>query len=235
MSSVVTFNDISNKDIGLTIVNFSIQPPSKTKVKETVPFMNGEYDFSTIGSCGDIVYGTRNIKVKFNLVGRTKAELYTQYTEALRWLEDTSKGNLNFDFMPEFYFQGEVENVPSFEEAIVKFATLEVEFICDPFKISTSYMGDDIWDTFNFLTDYTQYTNEFIISGSTTVTMYNNGRNITPNINVDSAMTVTFNGQTYNLNIGDNTLWGLKLKNGKNDLIFSGNGKAKILFRWEAL
>ena len=29
---------------------------AKKKIKETVPFMNGYYDFSTIGSNGEIMY-----------------------------------------------------------------------------------------------------------------------------------------------------------------------------------
>ena len=35
-------------DFGLTIKSKSIGMPSKNKVKETIPFMNGQYDFSEL-------------------------------------------------------------------------------------------------------------------------------------------------------------------------------------------
>ena len=224
----------SYKDFHIWLQEKKIQPPAKTKIKETVPFMNGTYDFSTVGSNGDPIYGERKIQVKIGLPTKSKEELYVIYQLILEWLEDTGRQELSFDNIPGFYFIAEIEEAPDFEEA-VKMGNLTIDFISQPFKISTSNMGDDIWDTFCFLTDYTQYTNQFTISGKTTVTMYNNGRLITPTINCSSSMTLTYGGKTYNLTAGDNKPWGLKLQNGRNDLIFNGNGTAKILFKWEVL
>lgn len=227
----------SYKDFNVWLQEKKIQSPAKVKIKETIPFMNGTYDFSSVGSNGEPVYGERQIQVKLGLRTRNKKELYTIYQLILQWLEDTGRQELLFDNIPGFYFTAEVESAPSFEEAIA-LGNLTITFTAQPFKISTSYMGDDIWDTFNFLTDYTQYTNTFeIINPFTTVIMYNNGRSVTPVINCSSPMTLRVNGEDkeYNLNAGDNKVWGLKLKNGKNELIFSGNGTVKILFRWEVL
>ncbi|WP_052263170.1 distal tail protein Dit [Clostridium tyrobutyricum] len=227
----------SYKDFNVWLQEKKIQPPAKVKIKETIPFMNGTYDFSSVGSNGEPVYGERQIQVKLGLRTRNKKELYTVYQLILQWLEDTGRQELLFDNIPGFYFTAEVESAPSFEEALM-LGNLIITFTAQPFKISTSYMGDDIWDTFNFLTDYTQYTNTFEITNPfTTVIMYNNGRSVTPVINCSSPMTLRVNGEDkeYNLNAGDNKVWGLKLKNGKNELIFAGNGTAKILFRWEVL
>lgn len=226
----------SFKDFNVWLQEKKIQPPAKVKIKETVPFMNGTYDFSTVGSGGDQVYGERKIQVKIGLRTKSKKELYVIYQLILEWLEDTGRQELIFDNIPGFYFIAEIEEAPEFEEAI-KMGNLTINFIAQPFKVSTSFMGDDIWDTFNFLTDYTQYTNEFTINGVTLVTMYNNGRLITPVINCSTAMTLSFNGKNYALLSGDNKPWGLKLQNGKNDLTFYTpiTGTVKILFRWEAL
>jgi len=203
----MTFNGKhSYKDFNVWLQEKKIQPPAKVKIKKTIPFMNGTYDFSTVGSDGDQVYGERKIQVKIGLPTKSKEELYIVYQLLLEWLEDTGRQELMFDNIPGFYFIAEVEEAPEFEETI-RMGNLTINFIAQPFKVSTSYMGDDIWDTFCFLTDYTQYTNEFTINGSTTVTMYNNGRPITPTINCSSAMTLTCNG----------------------------NGIAKIIFRWEVL
>ncbi|MBV4447741.1 phage tail family protein [Clostridium tyrobutyricum] len=231
----ITFNGKhSLKDIGLYAEDKTINAPGKKKITDSVPFMHGFYDFSTVGSNGEQVYDTRTITVTLRIIAYSMEELHTVYSQALEWLMDAGKQKLQFDFMPDFYFMAEVQDAPDWDK-FLKYGLLTVDFVCDPFKYSTSYMGDDIWDTFNFLTDYTQYTNEFEIDGETKVVMYNNGKMITPIINCSTAMSLNYGGKTYNLNAGDNKLWGLKLKNGKNELIFSGNGTVKILFRWESL
>lgn len=231
----ITFNGKNSlTDFGLWVEEKSIEPPSKVKILESVPYMHSKYDFSTVGSGGEEVFDTRAITVKFALICYTREEVYTVYSQMLEWLMDCGQSQLMFDFMPDFYFWACVDEAPKLEE-FVDSGDLEINFVCEPFKISTSYMGDDIWDTFNFLTDYTQYTNQFTIDGETTIIMYNNGRLVKPVINCSSAMTLTYKGKTYNLNVGDNKLWDLKLQSGKNELVFNGNGIVKILFRWERL
>jgi predicted phage tail component-like protein len=231
----ITFNsNHSLKDMGLYAESKTINAPSKKKITDSVPFMHGIYDFSTVGSNGEQMYDTRTVTVTLRIIAYNVEELHIIYSQALEWLMDSGKQKLQFDSMPEFYFMAEVQDAPDWEK-FLRFGLLTVDFVCDPFKYSTSYMGDDIWDTFCFLTDYTQYTNEFTIDGETTVVMYNNGRMITPVINCSSSMTLIYGGKTYNLVAGDNKPWRLKLQNGKNELIFVGNGTVKILFRWESL
>lgn len=222
--------------MGLYAENKIINAPPKKKITDSVPFMHGVYDFSTVGSNGEQVYDTRTITVTLRIIAYSVEESYIRYRQALDWLMDSGKQQLKFDFMPEFYFMAEVQDAPSWDK-FLRYGLLTVDFVCDPFKYSTSYMGDDIWDTFCFLTDYTQCTNEFTINGATLVTMYNNGRLITPVINCSTAMALSFNGKNYALLSGDNKPWGLKLQNGKNDLTFYTpiTGTVKILFRWEAL
>ncbi|WP_278382327.1 distal tail protein Dit [Clostridium tyrobutyricum] len=234
----LTFNGKhSFSEFGLYVEKKTINPPSKKKIVDDVPFMHGNYDFSTVGSRGEQVFDTRTITVKFALICYTMEELYTKYSQILEWLADCSQSQLIFDYDPGYYFLAEVQDAPKFDD-LTDNGELEVNFVCYPFRYSTSYMGDDIWDTFNFLTDYTQYTNTFEITNPfTTVVMYNNGRAVTPVINCSSPMTLRVNGEDkeYKLNAGDNKVWGLKLKNGKNELIFAGSGTVKILFRWESL
>ena len=46
----ITYNNKhSFNDLGLTVLNTRvIETPSKIKITETVPFMNGSYDFSNL-------------------------------------------------------------------------------------------------------------------------------------------------------------------------------------------
>lgn len=234
------FNDKhSYNDFGLILDSKEILDPAKVKIKVSVPYMNGSYDFSTIGSGGDPVFGERQIQVILGFPTGSKEELHSMYTLVLEWLKDTGRQKLIFDDIFNWYFIAEVEAVSKFEE-MYRMGKLTVSFAAQPFKYNVDMFGDDIWDTFNFLTDYTQYDNTFDIDAfekDVLLDIYNNGRSICPIINSSvDGMKLIFNGVQYDMVQGDNKFWNLKLGNGKNTLKFSGaNGTIKIIFRSEIL
>jgi len=191
--------------------------------------MNGFYDFSTIGSNGEIVYNQREIIIKFGIDTANRKALYVQYSKILEWLVDVGQTQLILDEINDYYFIGEVENIPTFQE-IIMFGELEVKFTCEPFKTSIGYVGNDVWDTFNFEEDVVQDMSFNVVS-TKTLSIYNAGRLITPIINSSAAMTAVIGGKTYNLGIGDNKIYGLKLQNGYNSIIINGTGLVKFLFR----
>ena len=229
----VTFNDIHNNDINVVMHSKSIQSPAKKKVKDTVPFMNGSYDFSTIGSNGEIVYSEREITIVFGLPAETKEQLQVLYSKTLEWLVDVGRQKLIFDVMTDYYFLAEVESTTSFEETMA-FGKLEVKFVADCFKRSINYVGSDIWDTFNFEEDYLEDSGYDII-GSKTITIHNPGRSVRPVITCSTPMTLIQNGKTFNLSVGDNKLYGFYLTNSANILAINGTGRIDFTFRKESI
>ncbi|APM39389.1 distal tail protein Dit [Clostridium kluyveri] len=221
-------------DFGLVLNYFKPQPPTPNVIKIQVPFMSGSYDFSTVGSQGEITYADRKIETQFQFVGLKKTEMFIRYSQILEWLMGPGKQKLIQSNDPTWYYMAKVDDVPSWDN-LERLGTLKIDFIADPFKYNIDNFGDDIWDDFCFLTDYTAYTNEFSISGTTTVKIYNNGRNVSPVINCSSTMTLTFGGKTYNLTTGDNILYSVRFVNGENDLIITGNGTIQVKFRAESL
>ena len=228
-----TFNNKHNNDIGLVMHSKSIESPSKKKIKETVPFMNGSYDFSTIGSNGEITYSERKITVIFGLPAETKEKLQILYSRALEWLVDVGKSKLVFDVMEDYYFMAEVEETSSFEETR-EFGLLTVTFVAEPFKYSVDYVGSNIWDTFNFEEDYLQ-DSVYDIVGTKAITLYNPGRTSRPIINCTAPMTLIQNGKSYNLITGDNKLYGFYLNTLGNSLTINGTGRISFIFRKESL
>lgn len=229
----VTFNGKHNNDIGVVMHSKDIQSPPKKKTKETVPFMNGSYDFSTIGSNGEIVYSEREITITFGLPAETKEQLEILYSKTLEWLVDAGKQKLIFDVMKDYYFLAEVEETTSLKQTM-EFGELEVSFVADPFKYSVDYIGANIWDTFNFEEDYLQDSG-FDIVGSQTITLNNPGRTVRPIINCSSPMTMIQNGRSFNLVTGDNQVYGFYLRNLANVLTINGNGRINFTFRKESL
>jgi len=224
-----SFNNRHNHDEGVVMHSKSIESPSKKMIKESIPFMNGSYNFSTVGSNGEIVYGERSITIIIGLPANSKEQLQNIYSRTLAWLMDVGQSQLIFDDIPDYYYMAEVESSSSFSQ-VMEFGMLSVTFVAEPFKTSIEKEGQDIWDIFNFEEDYAQDVT-YTVSNTLTVTVYNKGRIVTPIINVSAAMTVVAGGKTYNLAIGDNKFYGLRFKNDANILVFNGNGIAKIIFR----
>lgn len=228
-----TFNGKHNNEMNVVMHSKSILPPAKKKVKDSVPFMNGSYDFSTIGSNGEIVYNEREITIVLGLPADSKEQLQILYSKTLEWIVDAGKQQLIFDVSRDYYYMAEVEESSSFDE-VMEFGTLEIKFTAEPFKSSIDYIGINTWDTFNFEEDYLQDSGYDVI-GSSTITLYNPGRTVRPIINCDSPMTMTTDTKTYNLSVGNNQLYGFYLKNLGNDLTITGTGRINFIFRKESL
>jgi len=235
MISINFNNKNSYTDLGITIDSFGIQPPAKKKIKESVPFMNGSYDFSTVGSNGEITYSERVIRLKFNLIESNRASLWNKYSEVLEWLLGVGQSQLIFSDMIDCYYLAEVEDAPSFETLIKNGGIMEVEFITYPFKFGTNIEGSNqLWDPFNFELDYMQDT-ELDVVGSEVIQIYNVGKLVSPVVNCSSNMSVVLNGYTANFTTGDNTDWRFKLKPGINNITVTGTGTIKFIFRKELL
>ena len=226
-------NGKHNHDVGVVMNSKTIQSPSKKKIKQSVPFMNGSYDFSTIATNGEITYDDRQIKVKLGLPARSKEHLEVMYSNTLEWLEDTGKTQLIFDDMPDYYFMAEVEESSSLDETM-SYGELEVTFVADPLKTSVDYAGEEKWDTFNFELDAMQDVG-FDVIGETTVSIYNCGRSICPLVNCSTNMSIIHDNQEYDLVTGDNKYWSFKLQNGMNNIYINGTGYIKFRFRKEML
>ena len=224
-----TFNGKHNyDDFNLPMDSKSIQPPAKKKIKVDVPFMNGTYDFSTVGSNGEIIYTERAIQVVLGFPTQSKAELHALYSRALEWLQDVGKCQLIFDDISYYYFMAELENASSFEEMRI-FGKMAVTFTCDCFKMGLNPVGATLWDTFNFNEDVLQ-DSSYDVVGTKTINLYNPGRLVKPVINCSVPMSIVFAGKTYPLIAGNNTPFGLKLLNGNNSIVINGTGHIGFLF-----
>lgn len=230
----VIFNNINSyTDLNIFLESFNIQPPSKKKIKETIPFMNGSYDFSSVCSNGEVVYGERLIKIKFNLSERNRTSLYIKYSQVLEWLLNVGQKQLIFTDMPDYYYLAEVEDAPSFETIVKRAGIMEVEFVAHPFKYGKNNEGADIWDYFNFETDYAQET-KYSISGSKIIEIYNpSAIKITPSVVCSAPIEVTKGSTTYKFNIGNTKDWRFNLDKGKNNLTIKGTGTIEFIFRKE--
>ena len=225
------FNEQHSSDYGLIMRYFIPQLPAPKKIKAEVPFMDSVYDFSTIATNGEKVYGQREVKVGFAILANSKGQLHAMYSNAMRWLIENPQGKLISDYIIDVYFLAEVEDAPDWSE-VQETGEFEVTFTAEPFKYGIDLMGELIWDNFNFETDVLQELT-FIVAGTKTVDIYNPGRSICPKINASTNMSVVLNGYTLNLVAGDNINYRFRFKYGHNTVAINGTGTLEFIFRKE--
>lgn len=232
----ITLNNLhSYKDFGLIITDRDITTPSKIKIKKSVPFLNGYYDFSDIN--GSECYDERTLKYTCLLKCNNIRQFEYKYMNILKWVTQGKKKPLRDDFLKGYYFLAECEgNVECKRfDSNKKYGYITITFTAYPFKIGESYEGNNLWDDFNFELDVLQDTN-FNISGSNNVSIYNNSStNITPTVICSNNMEVIKNSVTYKFNTGTSKDYRFELFVGENDMVIKGNGSIEFKFRKEVL
>lgn len=224
-------NKHSYKDFGVTIKSKSIGSPKKNKIKETVPFMNGSYDFSSL--YGGQTYGERSLQYVFNIIGQTKSHMNMKKINLLNWLHQGSKEPIYDDAIPGYYFLAECED-DDFKES-GNTGELTVTFAAYPFKICSYEEGNIAWDDFNFELDVLQET-KFDINGVKNVKIHNVGAtNISPEVICSNQMEVTKGNVTYKFNPGTSKDYRFELSIGENNMTVKGNGSIEFRFRKEVL
>ena len=230
----ITYNNKhSFNDLGLTVLNTRvIETPSKIKITETVPFMNGSYDFSNLygGNC----YNERTLEYEFLMKANSSSELEFKRMSIEDWLlSPNTKIPLFDDNIPGYYYKAECVSV-EFEDLVNK-GKLKAIFSAYPFKISTTYEGNNLWDTFNFEVDVLQDT-KFTVNGISNVNIYNpSAIDIEPTIIASSNFEIVLDNKKYIVESGTSKDYRFKLKKGNNNITLKGNGTIEFRFRKEVL
>lgn len=220
-------NKHSYNDFGIKILSRSISIPSKRKIKDTVPFMNGSYDFSLL--YGEQTYDERETTYTFSLPKKDKVKLNMLKIKIIEWLYDGIQSKLYDDQIPGFYFLAECTGI-DYDESFYNYAQLTVSFTAYPFKISTLQDGHDIWNEFNFELDIVQNT-KFNVIENESITLYNNSAvGVYPTIICDNNFEIIKNNITYRFVPGEMKSFDFKLDKGENNLLLKGNGT--IEFKW---
>lgn len=232
--SGITYNDKhSYNDLDLILLsNRTIKTPSKIKIKETIPFMNGSYDFSDL--YGNACYSERTLEYQFLIRSSNRMSLEFIRTRIENWLLGTNnRTKMLDDNLPGYYYLAECESV-DFTDYINN-GIIKATFTAYPFKISEYLEGSDIWDTFNFELDMIQDT-KFTITNEKTVSIYNLSIiDIVPTIIASSNFEITKDNKTYTIQAGTRKDYSFIFTPGENNMLIKGNGSIEFQFRKEVL
>lgn len=210
-------------DFELVMTEKNISPPEvQTKYVE-VPGRNGAIDMTELLT-GDVRYRCREISCKF--FTRRRVQEWSCFISELMNAFHGQNCRLIFDDDASFYWTGRV-----FVELEIKdtMAFILLTATVDPYKYNIeSSMDDWIWDTFDFEQSVINETANIEVRGEKEVSVICSQKWTNPVIISDSRMTVTFEGQTYEVAVGNHVLYDAILKSGENVLIFNGNGNISI-------
>ena len=230
----ITFNGRhSFNDMGYKILsNREIKAPSKIKVKKSVPYMNGSYDFSNLygGNC----FTDRVLEYTFLLKATSNKNLEAVRMDCENWLMGTNEQTkLIDDNMNLYYYLAECENI-EFEDMGLT-GKLTATFNAYPFRLYGWVEGNDLWDRFNFELDVSQEV-KFNIEGSKDIVLYNQGAtHVKPTIIASSDMEIVKDDITYSIEKGTTNDWQFVLGVGENHLTVKGTGTIEFKFRKEVL
>lgn len=221
----------SYNDFGLWITKKNIGIPSKNKIMVTVPFANGEYDFSNI--YGEATYGERQLEYTFGIVENSKEELNIKKIEALQWLSSgNEKTKIYDDAIPGFYFFAECIETEFNESGLT--GELKAKFTAYPFKIGSKIEGSDLWDDYCIL-DVFQLT-KFNVQGELDVSIINQSINsVSPEVICDFDMEISKDNVTYNFQAGATKESLFSFLPGINNFKIKGTGSVQFNFRKEAI
>ena len=183
---------------------------------------------------GSNCYTERKLEYEFLIKADNNKDLELKRMDIENWLLSSStKTKLFDDNLDGYYYNAECIST-EFED-INNIGKLKAIFTAYPFKISSEYEGNNLWDSFNFEKDILQDT-KFTVNGISSVSIYNPSIiDIEPEIIASSGFEITLDNKKYVVNAGNSKDYRFKLKPGTNNLTLKGNGTIEFRFRKEVL
>ena len=233
MYNITYNNKNSYNDFGLKRFNSKEhKAPVKNKIYESIPFMNGSYDFSNI--YGSPSYSDRELNYSFLIEIENEEVMNYKKIAIENWLLGTnSKSILIDEDLKGYYYMAECIDV-NFDN-YYSFGLIDITFTAYPFKIGEAYEGNNLWDSFNFELDILQDT-KFTVNGASSVSIYNSSViDIEPEIIASSQFEIILDNKKYVVESGTSKDYRFKLRKGNNDITLKGNGTIEFKFRKEVL
>lgn len=229
-----TFGGFDSTKHDLFLISRDAPTPSSKEITETVPYMQGVYDFSTLSN-GERYFENRTITYE--------VIIFNQDYESRKAVEQEIKKKLmTLDIQPlydtynhVFHWLGKVDNISFDDDAKANTLKATIAFNLYPFAISNNIEGSDVWDEVYFPNYFSQDT-VFVVNGTQSICLYNIGsKSAECKIRVSGSIIVTGDFGDIELDPGTYTNTQLVLNVGVNKLTLIGNGTIRFEFYREEM
>ncbi len=230
MQTVTFGTKNSYDDFGLILTDKDIGFPEPKLEEVDVIGADGVIDLSEVLN-DDIKYKTRKLQFTFTVLKGNKYWAST-VADVANYLHG-KKLRIQMDFDPAYYYTGRCK-INSFKTS-KRLCTITIDAECEPYRLDINGNSEKwLWDTFSFQNGFIRV-NAVTVNGSLQVNLQNQRKIVSPTFTCSTAMTVTFDGVTYNLPKGKTQVLGIRLQYGTNYVTFKGNGTVKIEYQGGAL
>lgn len=203
----------SQHDFDLCIKMRNIGLPSKKTIRQTVPFMNGYYDFSALN--GSPAWNERKIEYAFDVIADTPAELEDCAAAVLDWLCNIHDTDIYDDTMPDYHWHGSYESCAlSYDDSGLA-VEISVEFVCYPFKIANNPIT--------------------ITMQAGKHTIVNTGMAVAPIVKSDAVAAIQIGTYVSSVPANTEVKLGIDLERGSNTVIVTGDGSVKFWYYKEVM
>lgn len=213
LKDVIFNNEISAyNDWNIVLTNSEISFPEPKTSTVNIKGADGELDLSEVLT-GDIKYSNRTVKLTFEMLDDT------DYTELMTKIGAYIHGKkLTFQLTNDilYYYVGRA-TINSWE-CVKRKGKIVILIDCEPYK----YRCDETIINID-------------INGEKTLLLKNERKRVFPNISVQGAIKMTYNGVNYELSDGVFKLTTFCLSEGDNIIALNGNGSIKFTYRMGAL
>lgn len=202
-----------------------VRPAKPIVITEQLPFSNITYDFSKMA--GEYNYYPSSVYVKITYGSNEEKSIYRKVISSVL-SELSSQDTIKIAIEEGNYYKGAYVGSTEIEDKGEVLGTIEIEFRCEPFKISETKYSEELWDTFCFDTDILGI-DSYMVKKNDTIKIVNPGMYTDVLINVNSTLKVKVNDKEMTLNADENNV--IRFKNGENIIqVLEGSGSLNIHF-----
>lgn len=194
------FNNFDSAKLGWWLSKRELSTPEEYEVTDSVPYMQGEYDFSMLDN--QRFFKTRDMKYEFLIVDddpQYRQWCYDQGKNLLMQAPYQEKNLLNaYSYLYDtgsygYKFHVKCKSVSASDDDEKGVMTVTVEFKGDPFAMMRSPVGSDVWDEIDF-DNYLEQETEYHVSGFTSVQLVNPGMPTPVDIDVNGKVEIRWPG-----------------------------------------
>lgn len=205
----------------------TVSPPKVKTTYVDIPNANGSLDLTEVMS-NDVKYDNREITCKFHVLNK-REEWHDIYSNIQDYLHG-QKMKIILDENPCFFYEGRC-SVDEWSSSKVT-STIVIKATVEPYKKELySSLEDWEWDSFNFETGIIRNYKDIVVDGEYTLNIEGTRMQVIPIFNVTGEINVNFNGKSYNLPLGSSRILNIVIKQGNNELKFTGKGKVSVDYR----
>ncbi|VLT24023.1 prophage Lp1 protein 51 [Streptococcus pneumoniae] len=230
----IQFGDFNSKDAGWYLQSRDAPTPDKKEIVEQIPYLQGVLDFSDV--LGEVFFDRREITYEFKLPNKD----YPDRKVAERFIKSSmttkSESQLFDTHDKRYYWLGKVKSIKVTDVPLKKHLIATIVFICYPFAFHVDNYFDDVWDTFDFENDFSNWT-KWQINGQNEIFFINGGdTSVSPTVICSNDISlIDKKGKIYKFKKGENTDFVLSMKPGMNRFIAKGNGSISLRFNAEVM